>query len=206
MNSRKTKIIYYDCTNFFFEIERTDENSLLQYGVSKEHRPNPIVQMGLFMDEEGIPLAFCINPGNTNEQQTIKPLEETLMQDFGLSKFVVCTDAGLSSLDNRKFNNERDRLYVTTQSVKIMKKHLQDWSLSHEGWHISGSSKVFNLDEIDEDKCSDILFYKERWINENGLEQHLIVTFSVKSRNYQHSVRDKQIDSIKISEIAFYYH
>lgn len=198
ISKRKTKIIYYDCTNFFFEIEESADDSLKQYGISKEHRPNPIVQMGLFMDEEGIPLAFCINPGNTNEQQTLKPLEKTLMEDFGVSKFVVCTDAGLSSLDNRKFNNEGDRAFVTTQSVKVMKKHLQEWALSHDEWHISGTDKIFNLDEIDESKHVDTLFYKERWINENNLEQHMIVTYSVKSKKYQRSIRDKQIDRAKL--------
>ena len=89
-----------------------------QYGPSKEHRPNPIVQMGLFMDKSGIPLAFCINPGNQNEQLSLKPLELQIMKDFQLSKFVVCTDAGLSSEANRRFNNYGERSFITTQSLK----------------------------------------------------------------------------------------
>ena len=121
--NRKKSILYYDCTNYFFEIEQ--ENGLKQYGVSKEHRPNPIVQMGLFMDSDGIPLAFCINKGNTNEQVTLKPLEEKIISDFKLSKFVVCTDAGLASTANRKFNNTKNRSFITTQSVKKLKKHLK---------------------------------------------------------------------------------
>ena len=92
---RSTGVLFYDCTNYFFELEQ--EAGLKQYGPSKEHRPNPIVQMGLFMDKSGIPLAFCINPGNQNEQASLKPLELQIMRDFELSKFVVCTDAGLSS-------------------------------------------------------------------------------------------------------------
>ncbi|HBP37749.1 MAG TPA: transposase, partial [Clostridiales bacterium] len=92
---RNTRILYYDCTNFFFEIEQ--ESGLRQYGISKEHRPNPIVQMGLFMDGDGIPLAFDINNGNTNEQVTMKPLEQQILSDFECSRFIVCTDAGLSS-------------------------------------------------------------------------------------------------------------
>ena len=92
---RNNNVLYYDCTNYFFEIEQ--ECDLKQYGPSKEHRPNPIVQMGLFMDGNGIPLAFSITSGNTNEQKTLKPLEEKILTDFKCSKFVVCTDAGLAS-------------------------------------------------------------------------------------------------------------
>jgi hypothetical protein len=120
---RKTGILYYDCTNYFFEIEQ--EEGIKQYGYSKEHRPNPIVQMGLFMDGDGIPLAFSMTDGNTNEQTTLKPLEKKILSDFKLSKFVVCTDAGLSSTDNRKFNNTGDRAFITTQSIKKLKNHLK---------------------------------------------------------------------------------
>lgn len=194
---RKTGVIYYDCTNFFFEIETADEDGLRQYGVSKEHRPNPIVQMGLFMDSDGIPLAFCINPGNTNEQQTMKPLEETLSHDFGLSKFVVCTDAGLSSIDNRKYNSKDGRAFITTQSLKVFKKHLQEWSLDPTGWHVKNSTKIFDITDIDEEKYHDTIFYKDRWISENGFEQHLIVTYSIKTRNYQNTTRQKQIERAK---------
>ena len=109
-------MLYYDCTNYFFEIEQ--DEGLKQYGHSKEHKPNPVVQMGLFMDADGIPLAFYINNGNMNEQLTLKPLEKKILTDFGLSKFVVCTDAGLASASNRKFNDKGDRAFITTQSVK----------------------------------------------------------------------------------------
>ena len=101
---RNNKILYYDCTNYYFEVE--EEDGLKQYGKSKENRPNPIVQMGMFMDGNGIPLAFDITPGNTNEQITLQPLEEKIIKDFELAEFVVCTDAGLPSNTNRKFNNK----------------------------------------------------------------------------------------------------
>jgi len=130
ISKRNTGILYYDCTNFFFEIEQADFEGLRQYGVSKEHRPTPIVQMGLFMDGDGIPLAFNINKGNTNEQVTLKPLEEKILADFGLSKFVVCTDAGLASNNNRIFNTQGERAFITTQSIKKLKAHLKDWALS----------------------------------------------------------------------------
>jgi len=129
--NRQTEILYYDCTNFYFEIE--DAAGLKQYGMSKENRPNPIVQMGLFMDGSGLPLAFVIHPGNQNEQPTLKPLEKRILKDFQLSKFVVCTDAGLSSHENRLYNSMGDRAFITTQSIKKLKKHLKEWALNLAG-------------------------------------------------------------------------
>ena len=189
---RNKGILYYDCTNFFFEIEQ--EEGLKQYGVSKEHRPNPIVQMGLFMDGDGIPLAFCINKGNANEQTTMKPLEEKILSDFDLSKFIVCTDAGLASSANRKFNDKDGRAFITTQSIKKLKKHLREWALDPNGWHLSGSEDSYDITELDTSKDRDKIFYKQRWIKEDGLEQKLVVTYSLKYREYQESVRNSQID------------
>jgi transposase len=193
--SRKTGVLYYDCTNYFFEIEQ--EEGLKQYGYSKEHRPSPIVQMGLFMDGDGMPLAFSIHEGNTNEQTTLKPLEKKILSDFELSKFVVCTDAGLSSAANRKFNDVWGRAFITTQSVKKLKKHLKDWAVSPSGWYLSGGDtrkkQIYNIQEINEDEHKDSTFYKEEWINEDKLEQRLIVTYSVKYKDYQRKIRDGQV-------------
>ena len=202
ISKRNTNILYYDCTNYFFEIE--EESGLRQYGPSKEHRPNPITQMGLFMDGDGIPLAFNITSGNTNEQITLKPLEEKILEDFKLSKFIVCTDAGLASNANRKFNSKDDRAFITTQSIKKLKKHLMEWALSPTGWSISGDNKKYNINDIEKDAASielykDRIFFKERWINENDLEQKLIVTYSLKYRNYQRQIRNSQIERAKIA-------
>jgi hypothetical protein len=191
LGRRNTQVLYYDCTNYFFESE--EEGGLKQYGCSKENRPNPIVQMGMFMDMEGIPLAFCINPGNTNEQVTLKPLEQKLNDNFGISKLVVCTDCGLSSYENRKNNDVGQRAFITVQSLKKLKKHLQGWSLESEGWHIAGSDKEYDLSEVDPEEHHDTLFYKDRWTNEGGLSQRLIVTFSFKYREYLRYVRNRQI-------------
>lgn len=199
LSKRNSGILYYDCTNYFFEIEQ--EHGLKQYGYSKEHRPNPIIQMGLFMDGDGIPLAFSITKGNTNEQLTLKPLEQKILDDFKFSKFVVCTDAGLASNDNRKFNDRGGRAFITTQSVKKLKKHLKEWALSSEGWHLTGDNKVYDISNIQDDKFIDITFYKERWIKENGLEQRLIVTYSIKYRDYQRKIRNAQIQrAVKVVE------
>ncbi|GAB6173102.1 IS1634 family transposase [Paradesulfitobacterium aromaticivorans] len=192
ISKRNTSILYYDCTNYFFEIEQ--EDGLKQYGASKEHRPNPIIQMGLFMDGDGIPLAFSLNSGNTNEQVTLKPLEEKILTDFKLSKFVVCTDAGLASVRNRKFNDEGQRAFITTQSIKKLKKHLREWALDPEGWHLTDHDKTYDITKLDEESCWDKYFYKERWIKEDDLEQKLIVTYSVKYKNYQRQIRNSQIE------------
>lgn len=196
-SKRNTGILYYDCTNYFFEIEQ--EDGLKQYGSSKEHRPNPITQMGLFMDGDGIPLAFNISAGNTNEQGTLTPTEEKILKDFKLSKFIVCTDAGLASIDNRKFNNKDERAFITTQSIKKLKKHLKDWALEKTGWKLSGDSKEYDISKIEEteeskEKYKNKIFYKERWINENDLEQKFIVTFSLKYKYYQKEIRNNQIE------------
>lgn len=192
ISKRNTGVLYYDCTNYFFEIEQ--EDGLKQYGHGKEHRPNPIVQMGLFMDGNGIPLAFSITKGNTNEQLTLKPLEEKILSDFNLSKFVVCTDAGLASQSNRKFNNQGERAFITTQSIKKLKEHLKNWALDPKGWHLPDDSKKYDILMLDEEKYKDKIFYKERWLNENGLEQKIIVSYSIKYKNYQRKIRNSQIE------------
>lgn len=203
LSKRNDRILFYDCTNFFFEIEQ--EENMKQYGPSKEHRPNPIVEMGLFMDGDGIPLAFSIHPGNKSEQQTLIPLEEQIMKDFQHAKFIVCTDAGLSSIDNRKFNNEAGRAFITTQSIKKLKKHLKEWCLEATGWKLegfetdkNGKSITFDIRQLETDvdlahKFRNSTFYKERWIKEDGLEQKLIVTFSLKYKYYQQSIRERQV-------------
>ena len=188
---RKKGILYYDCTNYYFETE--EEAGIRRYGVSKEHRPNPIVQMGLFMDSDGIPLSFSIFPGNESEQPSMTPLEEKLIKDYGIKRLIVCTDAGLSSSANRRFNNVKDRRFITTQSIKKLKGFLKDFCLSPEGWHLPGDSSTYDLTTVDKESFYDHTFYKDRWINEDGIEQHLIVTFSFKYRDYQKSVRDRQV-------------
>ena len=197
ISKRNDHILYYDCTNYFFEIE--EEDGLKQYGFSKDHKPNPIVGMGLFMDGDGIPLAFNIHKGNTNEQTTLKPLEEKIFKDFELAKLVVCTDAGLSSTENRKFNDKNGRAFITTQSVKKLKKHLKQWALDTTGWRIPGRDELFDISSLDKDekiyeKYRSVTFYKERWIKENDLEQKLIVTYSLKYRDYQRRIRNKQLE------------
>ena len=196
---RSTGVLFYDCTNYFFEIEQ--EAGIKQYGVSKEHRPNPIVQMGLFMDKSGIPLAFCINKGNQNEQLSLKPLEQQIMHDFELSKFVICTDAGLSSEANRKFNNYGERSFITTQSIKKLKENLKAWALDPTGWSLEGGEETFDISQLeDTPENHKKLFYKQQWIEgwdkerEIAFNQNLIVTYSLKYKQYQQTIRNRQVE------------
>ena len=199
--ARNNRILYYDCTNFFFEIETEDD--FRKYGKSKENRPNPLVQMGLFMDGDGIPLSCEITPGNTNEQITLKPLEKKIIEDFKLSQVVVCTDAGLASKANRLFNNTNNRKFITTQSIKKLKDYLKEEALDlTKGWHLPGSNKTYNIERLRDDEnlieaYKDKTFYKERWIKDGKLEQRLIVTFSVKYQEYQRHIRNNQIERAK---------
>jgi transposase len=203
ISKRNTGILYYDCTNYFFEIEQ--EDGMQQYGLSKEHKPSPIVQMGLFMDADGIPLAFSMFDGNSNEQKTLRPLEEKILSDFNLGRFVVCTDAGLSSNENRKFNDKGGRAFITTQSIMKLKGSLKAWALENTGWNLSGSAETYDISKLDDieylkkiklgaDELKTKTFYKERWVNENGIEQRLLVTYSVKYRDYQRKIRGRQVE------------
>ena len=188
---RNKEVLFYDCTNYFFEIEEGRGDA--QYGKSKEHRPNPIVQMGLFLDGDGFPLCFSMFPGNQNEQPTLKPLEKKILKEFNLSEFIVCTDAGLASTENRKFNAISGRAFIVTQSLKMLKSFLREWALEPDGWRLNGSNRVYNIKEVDEQLHKNSIFYKERWINENGLEQRLIVSYSIKERDYQKAIRERQV-------------
>lgn len=190
---RNTKILYYDCTNYYFEIAMASGDK--QFGISKQHQPRPLVQMGLFLDGSGLPLAFTLTPGNQNEQLTLKPLEERILQDFSLSKFVVCTDAGLASKANRRFNNIGKRAYVTTQSIKKLNQSLQRFALDPSGWFLAGTSseRTYHLDDLEANEQDDRLFYKMQAITDGTLEEFLVVTFSQKHRAYQRTIREQQI-------------
>ena len=197
---RNTSVIYYDCTNVFFETETDDD--FRKYGHSKENRPNPLVQIGLFMDMDGLPLGMCVNPGNMSEQKTLQPLEEVLADKFGLSKFVVCTDSGLGSRDNRKYNVTEDRNFITVQSLKKLSAHYQDWATDPSGWKLrprlandehTRCLTTYDLDKIDLEQYLDDTFYKDCLTDENAFEEHLIVTYSKKYDNYQKQLRAQQI-------------
>lgn len=223
---RDTTVLYYDCTNYFFETERADpvvvakdgkkRPTLRQYGVSKEHRPNPIVQMGMFIDNTGFPIAMCINPGNTNEQTTLIPAEKIIVEGMGVEKIVVCTDGGLSSEDNRSYNSTSDRSFITVQSLKKLNGAYSDWALETAGWKLmpltesqkenrrrmnvgeAGGSEM-ELDLSSEDTAryyGDRTFYRERWIinEKTGFSQRIIVTFSYKYRDYLRALRKREIE------------
>lgn len=195
VKQRNTSTLYYDCTNYYFEIE--EEDGIKQYGKGKENRPNPIVGMGLMMDGDGIPLAFDMYEGNKNEQVTLKPLEKRIIKDFELSKFIYCSDAGLASKKNKEFNSIGDRAYIITQSLKKLKKDDKEVALRHEGFlEVDGSSqKRVDIDEIDFENIEnkERLFYKELPL-EKPMKERLIVTYSPKYALYQKKIRENQIE------------
>ena len=190
MGKRNDKILYYDCSNYYFEIEQEDGSK--KYGKSKEHRPNPIIQMGLFMDGDGIPLAFSLFPGNANEQTSLKPLEKKVLGDFGCQKFIYCSDAGLGSESIREYNHMGERAYIITQSIKKLKKEEKEWALDPQGFKRVSDDKPVDITKLPEDDKG--LYYKDEPYTTKKLHQRLIITYSPKYALYQKSIRDKQVE------------
>lgn len=210
-------ILFYDMSNFYFESEIN--NGLRQFGVSKEHRPNPIVQFGLFTNGKGIPLGFGVYPGNTNEQITLKPLEKRILKDYGLSKIIVCTDCGLASTSNRAFNDIGERGFIVTQSIKKLPKYLKDWVFNEGAYLNKKDWKMFNENNkyievtpslIEDEENINSIIYKSRYIlqditltDEEGnsaklkKDWRLIVSYSKKYAEYQRNIREKQVSRAK---------
>lgn len=198
--NRNSKVIYYDCTNYYFEIHQEDE--LRKYGYSKQHQPKPLVGMGLFLDGDGLPLAFNIHPGNKSEFKTLIPTENKILKNFKLkdTKIILCTDAGLSSDEIKKFNTDKGRAFVITQPIKKLKEDYQNEVFDNEGWRIYGDLRnVYNLDHIKgsvelRKKHFETVFYKIIQSETNSVKQDMIATFSLKYLDYQRNIRRGQIE------------
>lgn len=193
VHPRNKKVLYYDCTNYYFEIEQDDD--FRKYGKSKESRPNPIVTMGLFMDADGIPLAFDVFPGNQNEQTTLKPLETKIIPDFACSEFIFCSDAGLGSKANRRFNSFGNRSYVISQSLKKMRREDRQIALNPKQFRRLGSNKFIDISTLDESDPDiyETIFYKEVPVVNGDMDEIVIVTYSPKYKAYQKRIRGQQI-------------
>ena len=193
VHPRNKKVLYYDCTNYYFEIEQDDD--FRKYGKSKESRPNPIVTMGLFMDADGIPLAFDVFPGNQNEQTTLKPLETKIIRDFACSEFIFCSDAGLGSKANRRFNSFGNRSYVISQSLKKMRREDRQIALNPKQFRRLGSNKFIDISTLDESDPDiyETIFYKEVPVVNGDMDEIVIVTYSPKYKAYQKRIRGQQI-------------
>lgn len=190
IHKRNTRVLYYDCTNYYFEIEQ--ERGDAKYGKNKENKP---VGMGLFMDADGFPLSFDLFPGNQNEQLTLKDHEHKVINDFQCSQFVYCSDSGLGSKKNRLLNTTGGRGYVITQSLKKLKKDVRETALSTSQYRKIGSNKFIDLNDLDEEdpEVFNSIYYKEVPYDSNELSETLIVTYSPKYRKYQASIRQNQI-------------
>jgi len=193
VHPRNKKVLYYDCTNYYFEIEQDDD--FRKYGKSKESRPNPIVTMGLFMDADGIPLAFDVFPGNQNEQTTLKPLETKIIRDFACSEFIFCSDAWLGSKANRRFNSFGNRSYVISQSLKKMRREDRQIALNPKQFRRLGSNKFIDISTLDESDPDiyETIFYKEVPVVNGDMDEIVIVTYSPKYKAYQKRIRGQQI-------------
>lgn len=190
LGTRNDKVLYYDCSNYYFEIEQ--EEGSKKYGKSKEHRPNPIIQMGLFMDGDGIPLAFSLFPGNSNEQTSLKPLEKKVLGEFGCQKFIYCSDAGLGSEDIRAYNHMGERSFIVTQSIKKLKKEEKKWALNPQGFRRVSDDAPVDITKLPEDDKA--LYYKDEPYTTKKVHQRLIITYSPKYALYQKSLREKQVE------------
>ena len=202
---RNSRVIYYDCTNYFFEIDLDDD--FKKYGVNKQHQPKPQVGMGLFMDGDGLPLSYNIYPGNQNEQKTLIPEETKIIDNFKLddTKVILCTDAGLASDEIKKYNIKDNRGFVITQSLKKLKDEYKNQVFENTGWRISNDLKnIYNLENIMsneslKEKYYNTLFYKIIPTETKSVKQDLIVTFSFKYFDYNRNIRNNQIERAKKS-------
>lgn len=198
---RNYKVVYYDCTNYFFY---TQENDFQKYGISKQHQPLPLVQMGLFMDADGYPFAMNINPGNTAESTTMIPSEEKILKDFDIkgSNIIVCTDAAMCSDEIKNFNVKDGRGFIITQSIKKLSDDLKEFALDKKGWRILGDLRnIYDLSNVSEDfkkKHYNTIFYKETECETKSVKQALIITFSFKYQAYQHKLKQHQFERAKI--------
>lgn len=189
LGKRNDSILYYDCTNYYFEIEQEDGDR--RYGKSKQHQPCPIIQMGMFMDADGIPLAFTMFPGNSNEQTSLKPLEEKVLQDFGCNRFIYCSDAGLGSASTRRLNHVGKRAFIVTQSIRKLKKKDREWALDRTGFRRISDNAPVDISSLPEGDTG--VYYKDSPYDSSNMYQRLIVTYSPKYARYQKTLRDDQI-------------
>lgn len=191
LTERNDHILYYDCTNYYFEIEQEDGDK--KYGKSKEHRLNPIIQMGLFTDGDGVPLAFSLFPGNQNEQTSLKPLGKKVIEDLDYDRFIFCSDAGLASESNRIFNHTGKRGFIVTQSIRKLAAEYKEAALNRKGFRRLSDGKLVDLDQLGEDDYNEI-FYKEEPYSSKKLKQRLLIAYSPKYASYQKEIWGRQVE------------
>ena len=205
---RNTKIMYFDCTNYYFDIN--EETEIQKYGHGKDGKSKPLVGMGLFMDGNGLPIAMNIYPGNESETKKLIPLQEKIVEEFDLEdkKTIICTDAAMCTDEIKQFNIKDGRAFVITQSIKKLKDTYKNKIFDNNDWRIVGDlTKTYKLSDIlnDEKKCEDYyetVFYKIVQTETAHVVQDLIVTFQIKYRDYLRNVRNGQIERAK-NKISF---
>ena len=200
---RNTKIMYFDCTNYYFDIN--EETELQKYGHGKDGKAKPLVGMGLFMDGNGLPIAMNIFPGSDSETKQLIPLQEQIANDFDLEdkKTIICTDAAMCTDEIKQFNIKDGRSFVITQSIKKLKQIYKNEIFKDDDWRIVGDlTHTYKLSDIlnDEEKSImhyETVFYKIVQTETAHVVQDLIVTFQIKYRDYLRNVRNGQIERAK---------
>ena len=225
VHKRNTSVCYFDCTNYYFEIENPDDDyvdaitgevmtGLRQYGMSKQHQPAPLVQMGLFMDGDGIPLNMCISNGNQNEQLSATPTKEKLLKMFENQQLIYCADAGLGSYDIRKFNSFGNLSYIVTQSIKKLKGTLKEAVFNDNDYRLLSTDEnitIKELQEFDRNDKKNLALYNDKaykvltvnnlanvglselvQINPSNVKQYVVIVYSRKLMEYQRFIRNIQ--------------
>lgn len=200
---RNTKIMYFDCTNYYFDIN--EETELQKYGKEKDHKPNPLVGMGLFMDGNGIPVAMNIFPGNESETKKLIPLQEKIVNDYNLinKETIICTDAAMCTDEIKQFNIKDGRAFVITQSIKKLKEEYKEKVFKDDDWRILDDLRnTYKLNDILNDaekrkQYYETVFYKIIQTETAHVVQDLIVTFQIKYMDYLRNVRNGQIERAK---------
>ena len=200
---RNTKIMYFDCTNYYFDIN--EETELQKYGHGKDGKAKPLVGMGLFMDGNGLPIAMNIFPGSDSETKQLIPLQKQIVNDFDLEdkKTIICTDAAMCTDEIKQFNIKDGRSFVITQSIKKLKQIYKDEIFKDDNWRIVGDlTHIYKLSDFlnDEEKSKvhyETIFYKIVQTETAHVVQDLIVTFQIKYRDYLRNVRNGQIERAK---------
>lgn len=198
--NRDTRIIYFDCTNYYFSIN--EETDLQKYGKGKDHKPNPLVGMGLFMDSNDLPIAMNIFLGNENETRQLISLQKKIINDYDLvnKQTIICTEAAMCTDEIKKFNIKDGRAFVITQSIKKLKEIYKNEVFDDDNWIIVGNlDKTYKLSEIlnDDEKQKtyyETVFYKIVQPETASVKQDLIVTFQIKYKDYLRNVRNGQIE------------
>jgi hypothetical protein len=187
LQRRNSAVIYYDCTNYMFEVEH--EDGIKQYTNQREGTSAPMIHAGWFVDGNGAPLAFHFQNETVNNRATTTPLEQKILEDYSISRFIVCSDSGLDTSTDYRNSYKIGDPYIIVQPIELLSKQLKAWALNPSGWHLAGSDKIYDIRTIDDAVGNKNTYFKECWLNKDD-KQKLIVTYSTTYKNHQKKIRN----------------